>query len=189
MLKEGYDHFEVIRQPPKVDVCGRAMSSMPLPAERRAVQPDGACPPMSRARCRSASRVAGSGEAREHAEFIEIAARLDGKRERQQAAAMVAAVPAAEPAAADATAGDAARHVGRGGAAVARAATTASLPRLRRLEPAAPTSTVPLRAACRSPPRQLRADRRQPPVEATAYVQEPEKRGFFCRVISAVNPF
>ena len=46
MLKEGYDHFELTKQPPKVDVCGRryVFNAMPEEGEFRATA---SCPPMS----------------------------------------------------------------------------------------------------------------------------------------------
>ncbi len=46
MLKEGYDHFEITKVPPKVDVCGRRYVFNSLPAEGRSFSPAAACPAM-----------------------------------------------------------------------------------------------------------------------------------------------
>ncbi|MCB1381975.1 MAG: murein L,D-transpeptidase [Notoacmeibacter sp.] len=48
MLKEGYDHFELTKLPPKVDVCGRRYVFNQQPAEGAQFNGAGAaCPPMS----------------------------------------------------------------------------------------------------------------------------------------------
>lgn len=45
MLKEGYDHFEITRVPPKVDVCERRYVFNRTPAEGHRFEPTSACPP------------------------------------------------------------------------------------------------------------------------------------------------
>jgi murein L,D-transpeptidase YafK len=47
MLKEGYDHFEITRQPPKVDVCNGRYVFDETPAAGHDFSATGACPPMS----------------------------------------------------------------------------------------------------------------------------------------------
>jgi len=47
MLKVGYDHFEITRQPPKVDVCERQYQFNRIPAPGYTFQPTEACPPSS----------------------------------------------------------------------------------------------------------------------------------------------
>lgn len=48
MLKEGYDHFELTRVPPKVDVCGRRYVFNQTPADGQSFRgPTAACPAMS----------------------------------------------------------------------------------------------------------------------------------------------
>ena len=47
MLKEGYDHFEITKVPPKVDVCGRRYVFNQVPEGGNAFSPTAACPPMS----------------------------------------------------------------------------------------------------------------------------------------------
>lgn len=47
MLKEGYDHFELTKVPPKVDVCEKRYVFNQTPAGRQSFSPTGACPPMS----------------------------------------------------------------------------------------------------------------------------------------------
>ncbi|MET0170614.1 MAG: murein L,D-transpeptidase family protein [Aliihoeflea sp.] len=44
MLKEGYDHFEITKVPPKVDVCERRYVFNQFTADGRAFSPTGACP-------------------------------------------------------------------------------------------------------------------------------------------------
>ncbi|TKT75334.1 murein L,D-transpeptidase family protein [Aquamicrobium sp. LC103] len=43
-LKEGYDHFEITKVPPKVDVCGKRYVFNQLPEPGRAFSPTAACP-------------------------------------------------------------------------------------------------------------------------------------------------
>lgn len=45
MLKEGYDHFEITKVPPKVDVCERRYVFNQIPEGGRGFSPTGACPP------------------------------------------------------------------------------------------------------------------------------------------------
>lgn len=47
MLKEGHDHFEITRVPPKVDVCGRRYVFNQIPEAGRSFSPTAACPAMS----------------------------------------------------------------------------------------------------------------------------------------------
>ncbi|MBO6540007.1 MAG: murein L,D-transpeptidase [Rhizobiaceae bacterium] len=47
MLKEGYDHFEITKVPPKVDVCGRRYVFNSIPQEGSAFSPSASCPPMA----------------------------------------------------------------------------------------------------------------------------------------------
>ena len=44
MLKEGYDHFEITKVPPKVDVCEKRYVFNQTAASRRTFNPTGACP-------------------------------------------------------------------------------------------------------------------------------------------------
>ena len=45
MLKEGYDHFEITKVPPKVDVCEkRYVFNQAAPRAPRRFSPTGACP-------------------------------------------------------------------------------------------------------------------------------------------------
>jgi hypothetical protein len=44
MLKEGYDHFEITKVPPKVDVCERRYVFNQIPEPGRTFQPAAACP-------------------------------------------------------------------------------------------------------------------------------------------------
>jgi murein L,D-transpeptidase YafK len=47
MLKEGYDHFEITKVPPKVDVCEKRYVFNQVPEAGGSFSPTGACPPMS----------------------------------------------------------------------------------------------------------------------------------------------
>jgi murein L,D-transpeptidase YafK len=44
MLKEGYDHFETMKQPPKVDVCDRRYVFNAVAKDNAAFNPTAACP-------------------------------------------------------------------------------------------------------------------------------------------------
>src|SRR5690606_8019810 len=44
MLKEGYDHFEITKVPPKVDVCGRRYVFNQVAGEGQSFQPAATCP-------------------------------------------------------------------------------------------------------------------------------------------------
>src|SRR5690606_21887081 len=48
MLKEGYDHFEITRVPPKVDVCGKRYVFNQIAVDGQDFRPDAACPTMGR---------------------------------------------------------------------------------------------------------------------------------------------
>jgi murein L,D-transpeptidase YafK len=47
MLKEGYDHFEITKVPPKVDVCEKRYVFNQVPEGSATFSPAGMCPPMS----------------------------------------------------------------------------------------------------------------------------------------------
>ena len=47
MLKEGYDHFEITKVPPKVDVCEKRYVFNQVADGNAAFSPTGACPPSS----------------------------------------------------------------------------------------------------------------------------------------------
>lgn len=46
MLKEGYDHFEITKVPPKVDVCGKRYVFNSISADGKPFSPTAACPAM-----------------------------------------------------------------------------------------------------------------------------------------------
>ena len=48
MLKEGYDHFEITKVPPKVDVCGKRYVFNSISADGRPFSPTAACPVMAK---------------------------------------------------------------------------------------------------------------------------------------------
>jgi murein L,D-transpeptidase YafK len=86
MLKEGYDHFNAIGQPPKVDVCENRYVFNAVPAAGRSFIPAGQCPPMSMPepiRIALADRQAKDGE-----RMLEIASRLDRREAGNGAAAL-----------------------------------------------------------------------------------------------------
>lgn len=85
MLKEGYDHFEVTRVPPKVDVCGGQYVFNAEPADGRRLNASAACPALN---VPEAIRVAVDDKtARDEAKFALIAAKLDGDAATAVAAA------------------------------------------------------------------------------------------------------
>jgi murein L,D-transpeptidase YafK len=208
MLKEGYDHFEVIRQPPKVDVCSQRYVFNAVPQEGVAFNPTGACPPMT-VPPEIAVRVA-EKEAQDDAQTAVLVARLEAQEDRRRARGepepepevMIAEAPA-EPAE----------------AAPAPMSVAAALPDLTppapRARPEAPEPEVAAAAAsgpvflsvpettaslaeaapAEEPAQDELAARMQAesaPV-ATAYIQPAPDRSrlgsFFGRVIDTVNPF
>ncbi len=75
MLKEGYDHFELVGQPPKVDVCDHRYIFNSVPADGRSFIPTAACPPMSMP---EPIRIAVEDkEAKDNAKMLLIADRMD----------------------------------------------------------------------------------------------------------------
>ncbi len=75
MLKEGYDHFELVGQPPKVDVCDHRYIFNSVPADGRSFIPTASCPPMSMP---EPIRIAVEDkEAKDNAKMLLIADRLD----------------------------------------------------------------------------------------------------------------
>jgi murein L,D-transpeptidase YafK len=75
MLKEGYDHFELTGQPPKVDVCDRRYIFNSVPTEGRSFAPSAECPPMSMP---APIRIAvEERQAKDNAKMLLIAEKLD----------------------------------------------------------------------------------------------------------------
>ena len=86
MLKEGYDHFELTGQPPKVNVCEKRYVFNSTPAEGRSFNASGACPPMSMPE--SIRIAAGEKQARDNEKMLQIAAKLDEREGGNGAAAI-----------------------------------------------------------------------------------------------------
>jgi murein L,D-transpeptidase YafK len=196
MLKEGYDHFEVLKQPPKIDVCSQRYVFNSVPQPGVTFSATGACPPMS---VPDEIRVAvAEKEAQDEAATKVIVAELEAQEKiaREEALKVDAAIMLADVSAIpDPNAPEPAPM------SVAAAPLT--------LEPAT-TASVTATAVPAGPPSELAASARSTPDEtataaaasagatsvATAYVQpEPEKSGiggFFSKVIDKidqVNPF
>ena len=92
MLKEGYDHFELTGQPPKVNVCENRYIFNSTPAEGRGFNASGECPPMSMP---ESIRIAvGQKQVRDNEKMLQIAARLDGREGGNGAAAIRLALAA-----------------------------------------------------------------------------------------------
>jgi murein L,D-transpeptidase YafK len=90
MLKEGYDHFEVVGKPPKVDVCDNRYIFNSVPASGSAFNPSGACPAMSMP---ENIRVAVAEKAaRDNAKMLAIAERLDRRQNTDGAEAITVAL-------------------------------------------------------------------------------------------------
>ena len=90
MLKEGYDHFEVVGEPPKVDVCENRYIFNSVPADGYGFNPSGICPPMEmpeRIRVAVAEK-----QARDNARMLQIAERLDRRENAAGAEALVLAL-------------------------------------------------------------------------------------------------
>ncbi|MGH6926634.1 MAG: L,D-transpeptidase family protein [Propylenella sp.] len=86
MLKEGYDHFETVGQPPKVDVCENRYIFNSVPGDGRSFSPSGECPPMSMPE-RIRTAVA-EKQARDNVRMLELAERLDRRENTRGANAM-----------------------------------------------------------------------------------------------------
>jgi murein L,D-transpeptidase YafK len=78
MLKEGYDHFDAIGQPPKVDVCEHRYIFNSVPADGAAFSASAACPPMMMP---EPIRIdVAEKQAEDQEKMLELAARLDRKQ-------------------------------------------------------------------------------------------------------------
>lgn len=97
MLKEGYDHFDLTGQPPKVDVCEHRYIFNSIPADGRSFNASASCPPMSMP---ETIRVAVEDkEAKDNAKMLLIADRLDRREGSNGAQALQVAI--ATPSSAD----------------------------------------------------------------------------------------
>lgn len=86
MLKEGYDHFEALGQPPKIDVCDYRYVFNSVPAEGQMISASAACPAMAMP---DSIRIAvGQKQAKDQAKMLELAARLDRKEGTDGAGAL-----------------------------------------------------------------------------------------------------
>jgi murein L,D-transpeptidase YafK len=81
MLKEGYDTFELTRQEPKVDVCGRKYVFNSTP-KSGSMMPAAACPELMQPESLKVALAAKAKADEEKA--IVIAARLDGERKAEE---------------------------------------------------------------------------------------------------------
>jgi murein L,D-transpeptidase YafK len=78
MLKEGYDHFDAIGQPPKVDVCEHRYIFNSVPADGAAFSASAACPPMMMP---EPIRIdVAEKQAEDQEKMLGLAARLDRKQ-------------------------------------------------------------------------------------------------------------
>jgi murein L,D-transpeptidase YafK len=217
MLKEGYDNFEVLRQPPKIDVCSKRYVFNSVPQDGVTVSPTGECPPMTTP---DVIRVAVEEKAaKDREKFIEIAAKLDAKQERARedgdasaepdvmlaaaptggeapapmsvAAAPVSLEPTAMASAAPAAAAEGAPSPAEPAFLPVSGAETTAVASAS-AGPDAPATTAALAAPAASATPDERMQAASAPTVANAYVQERERSGvggFFSRVISKVNPF
>jgi hypothetical protein len=86
MLKEGYDSFDLLGQPPKIDVCDHRYVFNSTPAEGSTFNASAQCPAMSMPE--TIRTALGAKQARDNERMLEIAARLD-EREGQSGAAAI----------------------------------------------------------------------------------------------------
>jgi len=86
MLKEGYDSFDLLGQPPKIDVCDQRYIFNSIPADGMTFNASAQCPPMSMPE--TIRTALGAKQARDNERMLEIAARLD-QREGQSGAAAI----------------------------------------------------------------------------------------------------
>jgi hypothetical protein len=198
MLKEGYDHFEVIRQPPKVDVCGKRYVFNATPENGETFNATAECPPMSVPP--QVQIAVADKQAEDKARFIEIAAALDRKEEAAKQAMMLAETAEAEKARAAAAAAAAAPMSVATAPVSLEPATTASTTTAASAE--APAATGAAQAA--PVPAEVASTSEAPVAPATMVAREParvssslayapeepeQSGGFFRRMIEKVNPF
>ena len=161
-LKEGYDHFDVARQPPKIDVCEKRYVFNSVPANGGSLNASAQCPALN---VPEPIRIAVAEKAAK--DNVQIAM-LTKKMEAGWAVAVAAAAPAAAPMSVPA-------------AAISLEPATAPAPTAK--EVAAAPAAKPTPATTGSV---------ESAVPTTAYVQEAPRSGvggFFSRVMETVNPF
>ena len=126
MLKEGYDHFALIKQPPKVDVCDRRYVFNAVAKDNAAFNPTAACPPLMMP---DEIRVAlGKSDAEDDPKMLEMAAKLDRKEGTRAAAVLAGALAAPTTAAMAAPMSVAAAPLSVEPTATASIAATANVP-------------------------------------------------------------
>lgn len=82
MLKEGSDHFEVTREVPKVDVCGRKYVFDATPANGAPLDPSRDCPILNVPQ--EITILVASKQAKDKVETERLVAQLEQKRKRQE---------------------------------------------------------------------------------------------------------
>jgi murein L,D-transpeptidase YafK len=93
MLKEGYDHFEALGQPPKIDVCDKRYVFNSMPADNGSFRATAACPAMTMP---EPIRIAmAKKEAGDQKQLIQIASKLErqGKSRGAEALRLALAAP------------------------------------------------------------------------------------------------
>jgi murein L,D-transpeptidase YafK len=196
MLKEGYDHFEVTRQQPKIDVCSKRYVFDSVPQAGVTFSPTGECPPMTMP---DEIRVAvADKEAKDNEETMVIAAKLEAKEEREaekgwsKPATMLASATATSPDGAPMSVATAPVSLEPATVASIAPQKAAPEPTAKAVADAAPDAGPrvpeprPVALASTAAPG---AD--QPAEMATAYAPEEKSGigGFFTRIIDKVNPF
>lgn len=90
MIKEGYDHFEITKQPPKVDVCERQYVFNQVAEGNRRFHANAACPPMSQPQ--SLQFAHANYQKKYDMDFAEAVAKLDNEvaKEAKTEAAKIA---------------------------------------------------------------------------------------------------
>ncbi|MEW7009196.1 L,D-transpeptidase family protein [Lentilitoribacter sp. EG35] len=91
MLKEGYDHFEITKQPPKVEVCGRQYVFNQIAEDNGRFRASAACPQMSQPQ--SLQFAHANFQKKYEKDFAEAVAKLDktAAKEQQAEVAKIAA--------------------------------------------------------------------------------------------------
>lgn len=97
MIKEGYDHFEITKQPPQVEVCERQYVFNQVAEGNQKFRANAACPPMSQSQ--SLQFAHANYQKKYEKEFAEAVAKLDkdaAKAEQSEIAKIAAQARAAE---------------------------------------------------------------------------------------------
>jgi murein L,D-transpeptidase YafK len=182
MLKEGYDHFDVTGQPPKVDVCDHRYIFNSVAEEGRTFNASAQCPAMSMPE--HIRTAVAEKQARDNAKLLQLAERLD-RREGSggaQALALALNTPSSAERAAPMSVATASLPIEPETTASAPAETSVASAPIQEPAPAAATASAAPEPAGRAP---VPAPRPTPPAAIAAATPAPAPTPAPARTASA----